>query len=227
MKLRENKGAANSIVVMLMVFILILVCLLFYLVKHPMVKVVEKDTANTQTQASVPETKTETATSKMTADEKYNIYLKNLKDNLLKMKDAGESPDGENKVDKSIIFDNQNSTWANNEIGNVSLEYNGDAYLNFDGTGTLSKKYGVRYKISTNIVNGGFVLHGQDAQVMLWLINDKGEFSYVNFSQFGNDTLELKKAENMKNIVSAATMNTGDNIVPVAIDIEGNMHNLL
>ena len=50
--LKGNKGASNSVVVMLVVFIAILICLLFYFIKNPIVKYVEKEVAVTQTPAN-------------------------------------------------------------------------------------------------------------------------------------------------------------------------------
>lgn len=225
MKLKENKGASNAVVVMLVVFIAFLICLLVFLLKNSIKEkvAVQNPAPVTQVNSSSEVKQTETKTTAMTADAKYEIYLKNLKNNLLKMKDAGESPDGENKVDKFLLFDGEGSTLENNKIGNLIIEYNGDAYLNFTGTGTLSKKYGEKYKINSDIVNAGFQLHGQDSTVMIWLINDKGEFLYVDISQFGTNSLELKQDKNLKNIIGVSAMYNGESNIPVAIDIEGNI----
>ena len=66
-------------------------------------------------------------------------------------------------------------------------------------------------------------LHGHDAQAFLWFINDKGEFSYINIIQDSIPNLELKKIDNLKNIVDVTLMYNGVADILVAIDIEGNI----
>lgn len=113
MRLRENKGAANSIVVMLMVFILILICLLFWLVKHPMVKYVEKDTVNTQAQANVVETKTQVSEN--------NIDISKFIGNWY----AEFGPDGP----VNIKIEDKNITWIYDEFnGSPSRTVNVNSY---------------------------------------------------------------------------------------------------
>lgn len=220
MKLKENKGMSLIVfIIVLAVLVVVAGGVIVYLLNNPVKeKVVIQNQSGIQSNLGSIETNVEILKEKMTSDEKYNIYLKNLKNNLLKMKDAGE-----NKVDKYLFISEENFTLENNKIGNLSIEYNGDAYLNFTDAGALSKKYGEKYKISTNIVNAGFQVYGQDATVMIWLINDKGEFLYVDILQHGTTTLELKNVKNLKNVVNVSTMYNGEAFIPVVIDIEGNI----
>lgn len=233
MKIKKDNGASLTgfIITILVILLIVSVAGCVYLINNPIKeKVAIQTPSSVQTNMSnnqnnmIEENEIKVKqTKEMTADEKYNIYLGNLKNNLLKMKDVGESPDGENKVDKFLFISEENFTLENNKIGNLSIEYNGDAYLNFTDAGTLSKKYGEKYKINTNVVNAGFQVHGQDVTTMLWFINDEGEFSYIDILQHGTTTLDLKKVENLKNIVSVSAMYNGEAFIPVAIDIEGNI----
>lgn len=66
-------------------------------------------------------------------------------------------------------------------------------------------------------------IHGHDAQAFLWFINDKGKFLYINIIQHSVPNLELKKIDNLKNIVDVTLMYNGVADILVAIDIDGNI----
>lgn len=155
--------------------------------------------------------------SRNTANEKYNTYIKGLKNNMEKSKE-----------------EYSDSYFLNNLLGGefletvgiypyIELQNNGDAYLELEKDSAVGKKYGEKYKVATNIVNVGMEIHGHDAQAFMWFINGEGEFSYINIMQDGIPNLEPKKIDNLKNIVDVTLMYNGEADILVAIDIEGNI----
>lgn len=152
-----------------------------------------------------------------TANEKYNTYITGLKNNMEKSKE---------EYSDSYFLNNLFGGELLESLGiypYMEIKNNGDAYLNLEKDSEVGKKYGEKYKVATNIVNVGMEIHGHDAQAFLWFINDKGEFSYINIIQHSVPNLELKKIDNLKNIVDVTLMYNGVADILVAIDIEGNI----
>ena len=152
-----------------------------------------------------------------TANEKYNTYIAGLKKSMEKTKE---------EYSESHILKNLYGGDFLETVGiypYIEIQNNGDAYLNLEKDSAVGKKYGEKYKVATNIVNVGMEQHGHDAQAFLWFINDLGEFSYINIIQDSIPNLELKKIDNLKNIVDVTLMYNGVADILVAIDIEGNI----
>lgn len=152
-----------------------------------------------------------------TVNEKYNAYITGLKNNMEKSKE---------EYSDSYFLNNLFGGELLETLGiypYIEIKNNGDAYLALQKDSVVGKKYGEKYKVATNIVNAGMEIHGHDAQAFLWFINDKGEFSYINIIQDSIPNLELKKIDNLKNIVDVTLMYNGVADILVAIDIEGNI----
>ena len=163
------------------------------------------------------ETNTETnleQEGKMTADERYSLYINGLKNNLKKLQ-------GNSHISLHSGEYINLSTVGINVYG--TIENNGDVYLGLERDSALAKKYGQNYKVATNIVNAGIQEYGQDASVLLWFINELGEFSYLGIPDINIENLEVKTIKDLKNIVNVTTMYNGEANIPVAIDIEGNI----
>ncbi len=215
MKLKGNKGAANSVVVMLMVFILILICLIVYLIQHPMVKYVERDTSSTQTQANVPEIKTETTTTKMTSDEKYKMFADNLKKEVSKYGDTA----------------NIQGATADETGYEVRLKSNGDLSLRMMDE-KLNAKYGTE-TLAKNVIAFAIIDVGQDVDWhCVYFINEDGTVGYASIDSViydGKGEIKVEnKIEGLKNIVAilggGVDLNTSGALNPLFVDIDGNVY---
>jgi preprotein translocase subunit YajC len=150
----------------------------------------------------------------MTANERYSTYINGLKNNLNKIQENSHIS----------VNSGEHMTLSNAGINSyITIENNGDAYLGLEKDGKLGKKYGEKYKVATKIVNAGIQVYGQDASVLLWFINELGEFSYIDISDVNIENLEIKTIKDLKNIVDVTIKYNGEANIPVAIDIEGNL----
>ena len=221
--LKENKGVSNSVVVMLVVFIAILVCLLFYFIKNPIVKVVDKEEAITPppatTQVAEVNTTNNEKTKEMTADEKYKIFAENLKKEVSKYGDKANT--------KSVFCrgDNTDGSWYT-----IKLNSNGNLSLHF-GDENLNKKYGTE-NLAKNVLAAYIIDIGQDDWHCIYFIKEDGTVgsAYVDPVIY-NNTGDIKIENNinqLKNIVSildgGVGLKTSGNKTPLFIDIDGNVY---
>ena len=169
MKLKENKGVSNSVVVMLVIFIAILVCLLFYFIKNPIVKVVEKEEAITPPPANTQAVETpKTYTYKdIKGQYKYSEKIKIEEDYQpeciydLRLNDDGtfhyevfvDTPDGYygnyfiegNEIVLNTLFSHGSGAGFGFKNKTFKLK------INSDGTITDSNDYGIKIS-NTNVI---------------------------------------------------------------------------
>ena len=159
----------------------------------------------------------------MTADERFAIYAKGLKQSLSKFSEFGEIFDGERYQCKvPVDFD-----VADERIEDISIAYNGDLHLKFKSNSDLGKKYGSNYKLASNIIKAGAMQMGQDVSTFIYAINDSGEFLYCRVEQSSNNNLKLNVISKLKNIVEIQRFSNGETgALLVAIDIDGKMYDI-
>ena len=212
MKLKGNKGAANSIVVMLVIFILMLICLIVCLLKNPnLIIQISKSNKTSEAPEIVEETKTEVVTKEMTADEKYAEYVKNLKAEMLKYNE--EKVEG--KEYREYFIDGKDE---NDKKYSVSLSGDGKLVLN-------------EKEVATNVVGFNVVNVGNGGYSNLYFIKDDGTVGTTSIEEveyLNNGKVKTREIEKLKNIVSIIPGMSAESGYPgacyaYAIDINGNM----
>lgn len=236
--IKSNKGITNAtvLITVLIIIVLMLLVAVIYLVKNPNTTYITQNTPTEQqtvNSSNVEEEKLTTSTEiktkkvEMTSDEKYKVYVDGLKESINKLKNLGTSPDGE-KYDSEILVNSQNYFTSEKQgIVGISLDYTGTAYLESNSDSTIGKKYGEKYKLKSNTIKVGITEYGHDSSLLIWSIDEKGKISYIQINQFDNDIkIELKEYDSLKNIIDIEVIYNGESIIPVAIDIDGKIHEI-
>lgn len=237
-EIKSNKGITNATVVItvLIIIVLMLLVAVIYLAKNPSTTYItqnkpieqqEVNSSNVEEEKITTPTEIKTEKVNMTSDEKYKAYVDGLKTSINKLKDSGASPDGE-KYDSEILVNSQNYFTSEKQgIVGISLDYTGTAYLELNSDSTIGKKYGEKYKLKSNTIKVGITEHGHDSSLLIWSIDENGKIAYIKINQFDNDIkLELKEYDMLKNIIDIEVIYNGEAIVPVAIDIDGKIHEI-
>lgn len=235
-EIRSNKGITNAtlLIIVLIIIVLILLVAVLYLVKNPNTTYITQNTPTEQHKVNSSKgeeltTSTEIRTEKveMTSDEKYKEYVDGLKNSLNNFSQFGEYYD-ENLVLPDVptqytVFDNLFG------VEGIDLKPNGDAYIKLSAESNLSKKFGENYKIGTNIIKAGAMYCGQDASILIYMINDEGKFYYCelvdSYAKITEDTLKFKETTKLKNIVSVEQYK--NSYIIFAIDIDGKMYDVM
>ena len=163
---------------------------------------------------------------KVAIDERYKNYINGLKNSLKTVNEYGETFYGE-KYDACLFY--SGSILEFDGIENVYLKSNGDLYVQLSKDSYLGKKYGTKYKMTSNVVRAGVTEDGQDGNG-IYVIKDDGKFYYCKFSGWGADSsensLELKEITELKNIVNIESLHNGETMIPFAFDIDGNIFDI-
>jgi len=115
-------------------------------------------------------------------------------------------------------------TLKNGDNITIKIDNEGNAY--FELSGKLEKKYGSEYKIASNVIKAGAMKYGQDGAIVIYAINNSGEFSYSLINLTSNE-LKMQTIDSFKNIVEVQRYNNGEtSMLLVAIDIDGIMHDI-
>jgi len=229
--IKDNKGITNMtlITIVLVIIILMLLVAVIYLVKNPNTTYITQNLPTEQSQLSstIKENEAEVSTPSikkdMNADERFAIYAKGLKESISKFYEFGETFDGEKyKCAVPVDCDIENAFG----IDEIVLKYNGELHLKIASNSELNKKYGSEYKIASNVIKAGAMKYGQDGAIVIYAINNSGEFSYSLINLTSNE-LKMQTIDSFKNIVEVQRYNNGEtSMLLVAIDIDGIMHDI-
>ena len=226
--IKSNKGITNMtlITIVLVIIILMLAGAVVYLVKNPNTTYITQNVPIEQSKLSSTVTENEISVmevkKEMSADERFAIYAKGLKESISEFYEFGETFDGEKyKCAVPVDYKVNENIFG---IENIILNYNGDLHINIASDSALGKKYGNDYKIASNIIKAGALYYGQDASIIIFAIENSGNLRCCLISD--TTKLELKTITNLKNIIEVQSYNNGESPSLVAIDIDGKMYKI-
>ncbi len=155
-------------------------------------------------------------------EDNYNRFLENIKNSMAKLENVDTNSANENN--KSFILE---TALINNIQIEINLDCTGELILITPTNSSIAKKYGKEYKIKSNIVKSGICEIGNNKDYVIWFIGDKGDFEYIKLESKNitskNIELEIKKNEDMKNIIDVKNLKTSNESELIAIDIEGKI----
>ena len=222
MKVKENKGVSLTgfVITILVILLIIFVGGCVYLLNNPVKENVEtQNVTSTQTASNdnivnENESKGDTAIVQkkvMTADEKFEVYVKNLKATMLKYNEE----EIEGKEYREYIIDGKDS---NDE--NYTITLSGNGILKLDDK-----------EVANNVIGFNAVYTGNGGYKNLYFIKEDGSVAYAAIDEteyLSNGKIKTTDVKGLKNIISimggvSATYEYPGACYGYAIDIEGNM----
>lgn len=204
----------NFISLIFIIIIIIVIAVIITVLGIEKIKRTKNSKADTQQ-------KNEIVSSDLVED-KYKSFLGNIKNSMAKLDNADTN--SVNEKSKPFIFE---KAFITNMQIELNLDYTGDLYLITPTSSSIAKRYGKEYKIKSNIVKSGICEIGKNKDYVIWFIGDKGDFEYIKIETKNitskNIELEIKKIEDMKNIIDVKNLNISNTLELIGIDIEGKI----
>lgn len=221
--IKSNKGITNATVVIIVLIIIVLMLLIavIYLVKNPNTTYITQNTpieqqtvnsSNIEEEKITTTTDSKTEKEKMTSEEKYKIFIQNLKEEIANL--------GEN----TTIGGNYNMPYDN--LGSYSLELDSNYNLSIHFTDEKLERTYATDKLSTDIIAYYNIYVGQDASRVLYVIKSDGTLWKTSIESIcweENYEISFKKESKYKNIVSIVGAIGSETLHPLFIDIEGKI----
>jgi len=160
-----------------------------------------------------------------TIEERYKVYAQGMKTSLAKLQNYKEAPDGEKTNGNLLTLCRVPQITG---VTSISVEYNGDVYLQLESESVVGKKYGEKYKAQSNAINAGIIEFGRDANIFIWTINEEGKVFYTIIQPVMSNIpdLNLKEIKDLKNIIDIKSIDGPTSLDIMAIDIDGNITDL-
>ena len=156
----------------------------------------------------------------MSADERYDLYIKGLAKSIKKLENDVVTFDGD-KIYSYFSINNDRHNYTG--ISDLVIEYN-KAYLTLKKDSNLANQYGESYNIEDNVVKGGIVPVGNGGgAVLIWYITSDGKLYNTSVSA-DDKTINFKENKKLKNIVDITQIFGFDAAEAIAIDIDGNTY---
>lgn len=200
MKLKENKGMSLIIFTIILAVLLIVAgCVIVYLLNNPV-----KEGSTTQTPTN--------EVKEMTADEKFQEYIKNLKNEISNLEE-GSTIGGEYSL--PVGYSSYYLKLDSNH--NLSIRFTDEK---------LEKTYGTT-KLMTDVIAYYNVFVGQDSSRLLCVLKSDGTLWSTTIESVcweKNYKISFKQETKFKNIISVLGAFGSDAMYPLFVDIEGKVY---
>lgn len=221
--IKSNKGITNAtlLIIVLIIIVLMLLVAIIYLVKNPNTTYITQNAPTEQQTVNLSNieeekltTTTEIKTEKveMTSDEKYKIFVQNLKKGIANLEE--DTTVGGNY---SMPYDN---------LGSYSLDLDSNGNLSIQFTDEKLEETYATDKLATDIIAYYNIFIGQDASRVLYVIKSDGTLWRTSIEPVcweENYQISFEKESKYKNIVSIVGSFGPGAMQPLFIDIEGKI----
>ena len=217
--MEENKSKKSvGVPLILVIFILaiaLIACIGYIIKNNEKELAINKDNSEkiiSELRTEVDNLKNALENKKMTSDEKFQEYIKKLSSEI-------------SNLEKGITISGQYSLPTGDSSYYLELDSNHNLSICFTDE-KLEKKYGTT-KLMTDVIAYYNVFVGQDASRLLCVIKSDGTLwstTIENVCWDENYKISFEKETKFKNIVSVLSVFGYDAVLPLFVDIDGNIH---